>query len=165
MKFLIFTLFLSFAAYPCTNMKNHLGKHKLHLSETFSTNKKTLFEWLSKTPNVAQWLGNFKSHQMSSDPKNPYGVGHIRKVEAPFVGITEETITLSHSPDHIQYKVTKSKLMDTHLGDMCLSSLGPKKTLLKWTISFNSNYFYAKFVHLYLKLMLKRLKYNLPASK
>ena len=164
MKFLIFTLFLSFSAYPCSNTKNHLGEHKLPLSETFSTDQKTLFEWLSKTPKISKWLGNFKIHQMSPDPKKPYGVGHIRKVEAPLVGITEEIITISHFPDHIQYKVIKSKVMDTHLGDMCLTSLGPKKTLLHWTISFNSNYFYAKFVQVYLKLMLKRLKYNLPVS-
>ena len=129
MKSLVFSLclLLSSATYPCSNPKNHLGKYKLNLSETFSTDKKTLFEWLSNTSKVSQWLGGFKSHKMAPNPKKPYGVGHVRRIEVPLVGITDETITISNFPHHIQYKVTKSKFMNTHLGDMCLISLGPKK--------------------------------------
>jgi hypothetical protein len=150
--------FISFKGYSCSHSDEHLGEYKFKFTAVLPTDSKTLFQWLSDPSKVKQWLGNFETFKLASPPEKPFGVGYKRRIQYPLIGITEETITVYDFPHHIQYKVTQSNLMDTHLGDMCLSSIGPHKTQLTWAISFNSNFFFAKFSKFYLKMMLKRLE-------
>jgi len=121
--------------FKCYPTPKALGKLKMSVDLYYDVSPKVLFRWLTEVPKVSYWLGNFKVKVIGKDC--PYGVGHVRRLTAPFIGDVDETITIYQPAKYIRYRVSKSKLMKDHIGEI---ELTPKNggTQLKWRISYNA---------------------------
>lgn len=139
----------------CKHPSRKKGKKEIILQRTFNTSRENLFKWLSNIKYIQKWLGNFKEQTSSLDPKNRFGKGHVRRIDAPFVGITDETITIAQYPWHIRYRATQSSMMMHHQGDMMIHSLGKNKSELFWIITFDSKWKSAGFLKWFTETFLK----------
>ena len=148
----------------CWKESDHLGKRKLFFKTILNNPKKEVFFWLVDPNKLKRWLGPFSNQQSSKDPKVPFGVGHVRRVQDPLLKLTlvDETIAQYNAHNHIQYKASPSPFMSNHLGDMCLKTLSNGKTLFEWHVSFDSSFLTAKFIQLYIRFSLWRLHQTHP---
>jgi uncharacterized protein YndB with AHSA1/START domain len=139
----------------CKHPSRVKGKKEIILQRTFNTSRENLFKWLSDVKYIKKWLGDFHERTSSLDPKNRFGKGHVRRIDAPFVGITDETITIAQYPWHIRYRATQSSMMSHHQGDMMIHSLGKNKSELFWVISFDSKWKSSSFLKWFTETFLK----------
>ena len=146
----------------CKPVGNTVGTKEIILQEDLYGTPEQIFPWLSEVPLISKWLGKFHNQVESKVSNNPYGVGHVRRIKAPFAGVTDETITLFTRPSHIRYRATKSSMLKNHSGDMLLFKSGANKTRLLWVIKYDpkikSEKFLNWFIDGYLKKGLKKLK-------
>jgi len=139
----------------CKHPSRKKGEKEIIFQRTFNTSRKNLFKWLSNIDYIKQWLGNFHERTSSLDPNNRFGKGHVRRIDAPFVGVTDETITIATLPSHIRYRATQSSMMMHHQGDMMIHSLGKNKSELFWVITFDSKWKSANFLKWFTETFLK----------
>jgi hypothetical protein len=147
----------------CIRPSKKRGRREIILTRTLDTTPENVFPWLYEIEKIQKWLGNFKTKVTGVAPNDPFGNGNVRRIVAPFVGITDETYTIIDDKKfHIRYRVTKSKYMKNHIGDMLLFRDGKNKTQFIWVISYDSLFksprFQRWFINNHLKGGLKKLK-------
>ena len=129
--FIFFNLPLAWSS--CWENKEHPGEQQLFFKTFFDKPKEELFLWLVDTSKLKNWLGPFSNHKTSKEPQNPFGIGHVRRVSVPFLGIKviDEEITKFKPYNHVQYKGSSSPFMKDHIGDICLKTVSQSKTMLE----------------------------------
>ena len=114
----------------CWKESDHLGKRKLFFKTILNKPKKEVFFWLVDPNKLKSWLGPFSNQQSSKDPKAPFGIGHVRRVQDPLLKLTlvDETIAQYNNLFESRLRVFMAFASDSN----SLHITGP------WT-SFNSS--------------------------
>lgn len=140
----------------CLPVGDKVGAKEIILQKELYGTPEQVFAWISDLPKIQKWLGKFNDQVQSSISTNPYDVGHVRRIKAPFVGVTDETITIFNQPWHVRYRATKSSMLKNHYGDMLLFNSGTNKTDLLWVIKYDSKYKSDKFLNWFIDSYLKK---------
>ena len=114
-----------------------MAKHQVRIQEFFDAPPEKIFAVFADHAKLGRIIGiPCKRIKDSTDPKNPNGLGSVRKL-ASGPGAFEETITAYEPSKLIEYRVTKGSPIKNHLGHMEFEGLNGG-TRFDYTISFDA---------------------------
>lgn len=113
-----------------------MAKHQVRFEEFFPAPRENIFAFFADHTKFGKiWGGKFERIQDGQNPKDPNGLGSVRKICS--AGMTFEETIISYQPATlIEYTVTRGGPVKNHLGRIEFKD-APGGTKLEYTISFD----------------------------
>ena len=109
---------------------------RVHVTHTFKSDPKTVFEKLSEHENRGPVFGA-KITRVNDGESSRNGVGSTRSLKIGPLPAFQETTTVAEPHTLIEYHITKGSPLRGHLGKQVLTPTADGGTLLAYTIGFN----------------------------
>ena len=129
----------------------------IELRESFNISAEKLMPYFTDAKKIG-WLGPFNHFEKSPKGKFSYGEGSTRSVVIFGQKVITEKVLSYDYPYELTYSVQNSRIYKSHLAKMKIHTLGPKRSLLVWSIQMdNEGRMLPWFTEKYLKSAMRRL--------
>lgn len=115
-----------------------MSRYEVGFDEVFPAPSSKIFKFFGTHEKVGLIFGGkFERIKDGEDPKNPDGLGSVRRISLPLPGPSFEETVITFQPETlIEYIVSRGSPIKNHLGHIEFSDAPGGGTRVKYTIGF-----------------------------